>query len=70
MRCGSRAIHRRRLGMCLGETGAYGVCLHGSYFYSVYVGGLLDFEMHFSNAVDTAVAGSYHAGMIRVFIIV
>jgi hypothetical protein len=56
--------------MCLGGTGAYAVCLHGSYFYSAYVGGLLDFEMHFPCAIGDAMAGSYHTGMIKVFIIV
>ena len=56
--------------MCLGGTGAYGVCLHSLIFYSAYVAGLLVFEMRFPSAIDDAMAGSYHAGMIKVFIIV
>jgi hypothetical protein len=56
--------------MCLGGTGAYDDCLHGSYFYSTYVAGLLGFEMRLPSAVDAAMAGLYQAGMIKVFIIV
>jgi hypothetical protein len=36
-----RAVLRRGAGTCLGGTGAYDVCPHGSYFYSAYVGGPL-----------------------------
>jgi hypothetical protein len=51
--------------MCQGGTGAYAVCLHSSYFYSAYVGGLLDFGMRFPSAIDATMGGSYHAGMIN-----
>jgi hypothetical protein len=41
----------------MGETGAYNFCPDGPYFYSAYMGGLLDFETRFPGAIEAAIAG-------------